>query len=276
MNSSRSARSTILRSTSPRVSASIGPVCAIAQPAAPAACGVTDWPAEAPGTIPVQWLRDVSRQAWSRCSPSSSRTSRRRPQTRRRRSTRWSRRRTSRSRSSARRSTTLLSTRPSSRPTAPPAPPRRWPPRPPIPGASSPTTCAGTSRTGAPATSASTTGPPTVMGSFGRSCSPRATAPRSRATCGRPWRGRQNGPGIVITNGSVQADENMYWYAAQTLAKAGYVVLTFDPQGQGQSGHVRAVPRPERGRPGADHGDAVLRRHRGRDRLPALDPPPAV
>ena len=26
-------------------------------------------------------------------------------------------------------------------------------------------------------------------------------------------------PGIVITNGSVQADENMYWYAAQTLAR---------------------------------------------------------
>jgi dienelactone hydrolase len=42
-------------------------------------------------------------------------------------------------------------------------------------------------------------------------------------------------PGIVITNGSVQADEQMYWWAAQTLAKAGYVVLTFDPQGQGQS-----------------------------------------
>jgi dienelactone hydrolase len=42
-------------------------------------------------------------------------------------------------------------------------------------------------------------------------------------------------PGIVITNGSVQADEQMYWYAAQTLAKEGYVVLTSDPQGQGQS-----------------------------------------
>ncbi|WP_375489537.1 alpha/beta hydrolase [uncultured Jatrophihabitans sp.] len=42
-------------------------------------------------------------------------------------------------------------------------------------------------------------------------------------------------PGVVITNGSVQADEQMYWYAAQALAKAGYVVLTFDPQGQGQS-----------------------------------------
>ena len=27
-------------------------------------------------------------------------------------------------------------------------------------------------------------------------------------------------PGVVITNGSVQADEQMYWYAAQALAKA--------------------------------------------------------
>src|SRR3954454_7119126 len=42
-------------------------------------------------------------------------------------------------------------------------------------------------------------------------------------------------PGIVITNGSVQANEQLYWYAAQALAKAGYVVLTWDPQGQGQS-----------------------------------------
>jgi len=28
-------------------------------------------------------------------------------------------------------------------------------------------------------------------------------------------------PGIVITNGSVQADEQLYWYAAQALAKDG-------------------------------------------------------
>jgi hypothetical protein len=28
-------------------------------------------------------------------------------------------------------------------------------------------------------------------------------------------------PGVVITNGSIQASEEMYWYAAQTLAKAG-------------------------------------------------------
>lgn len=51
------------------------------------------------------------------------------------------------------------------------------------------------------------------------------------ATVGGP----RKRPGIVITDGSVQADEQMYWYAAQTLAKEGYVVLTFDPQGQGQS-----------------------------------------
>jgi dienelactone hydrolase len=62
---------------------------------------------------------------------------------------------------------------------------------------------------------------------------------RSGATLsGHVWAtvaGPANRPGVVITNGSVQADEQMYWYAAQTLAKAGYVVLTFDPQGQGQS-----------------------------------------
>ena len=39
----------------------------------------------------------------------------------------------------------------------------------------------------------------------------------------------------MITNGSVQAPEQLYWYAAQTLAKAGYVVLTWDAQGQGRS-----------------------------------------
>ncbi len=59
----------------------------------------------------------------------------------------------------------------------------------------------------------------------------------------------------MITNGSVQADEQMYWYAAQTLAKDGYVVLTFDPQGQGQSdtlGQARpleGVPAQTDGRP---------------------------
>lgn len=45
-------------------------------------------------------------------------------------------------------------------------------------------------------------------------------------------------PAIVITNGSVQAPEELYWSEAQALAKAGYVVLTWDPQGQGVSDTV--------------------------------------
>ena len=42
-------------------------------------------------------------------------------------------------------------------------------------------------------------------------------------------------PGVVITNGSVQAPETLYWWAAQALVDSGYVVLTFDPRGQGRS-----------------------------------------
>jgi dienelactone hydrolase len=64
------------------------------------------------------------------------------------------------------------------------------------------------------------------------------TARNGATISGHVWAtvaGGAHRPGIVITNGSVQADEQMYWYAAQTLAKEGYVVLTFDPQGQGQS-----------------------------------------
>jgi pimeloyl-ACP methyl ester carboxylesterase len=61
-------------------------------------------------------------------------------------------------------------------------------------------------------------------------------------------------PGIVITNGSVQADEQMYWYAAQTLAKDGYVVLTFDPQGQGQSDTFGQSPDQNEGVPAQSDG----------------------
>jgi dienelactone hydrolase len=64
------------------------------------------------------------------------------------------------------------------------------------------------------------------------------TARNGATLSGHVWAtvtGPAKRPGVVITNGSVQADEQMYWYAAQTLAKDGYVVLTFDPQGQGQS-----------------------------------------
>jgi dienelactone hydrolase len=61
-------------------------------------------------------------------------------------------------------------------------------------------------------------------------------------------------PGIVITNGSVQANEQMYWYAAQTLAKDGYVVMTFDPQGQGQSDILGESPDALEGVPAQTDG----------------------
>lgn len=55
---------------------------------------------------------------------------------------------------------------------------------------------------------------------------------------GRVWRPRNvNGrlPAVVIKNGSVQAGEQLYWWAAQALVRAGYMVLTNDPRGQGKS-----------------------------------------
>src|SRR5215212_2074116 len=42
-------------------------------------------------------------------------------------------------------------------------------------------------------------------------------------------------PGGVITTGSVQGSERMYFWLAQDLAERGYVVLTYDVQGQGRS-----------------------------------------
>jgi len=64
------------------------------------------------------------------------------------------------------------------------------------------------------------------------------TARNGATLSGRVWATRSGAakrPGVVVTNGSVQAPEVMYWWAATTLAKRGYVVLTFDPQGQGRS-----------------------------------------
>ena len=53
-----------------------------------------------------------------------------------------------------------------------------------------------------------------------------------------PYTGRElTGPfpGVVITTGSVQGSEGMYEWLAQDLAERGYVVLTYDVQGQGTS-----------------------------------------
>ncbi len=62
---------------------------------------------------------------------------------------------------------------------------------------------------------------------------------RSGATIsGNVWAtkdGPAKRPAIVITTGSVQAPETLYWGTAAALAKHGYVVLTYDVQGQGRS-----------------------------------------
>ena len=62
---------------------------------------------------------------------------------------------------------------------------------------------------------------------------------RSGATIsGHVWAtsgGAARKPGVVITNGSVQAPEQLYWAQAAALARAGYVALTWDPQTQGRS-----------------------------------------
>ncbi len=66
-----------------------------------------------------------------------------------------------------------------------------------------------------------------------------------RGTVWRPKRGARDPytgkvlrgpfPGVVITTGSVQGSEGMYHWLAQDLAERGYVVLTYDVQGQGES-----------------------------------------
>src|SRR3954447_7247373 len=42
-------------------------------------------------------------------------------------------------------------------------------------------------------------------------------------------------PGVVITDGSVQAYQELYYWAAEDLAAHGYMVMTYDVQGQGSS-----------------------------------------
>ena len=56
-------------------------------------------------------------------------------------------------------------------------------------------------------------------------------------------------PAIVITTGSVQAPETLYWGLAAFLAQRGYVVLTYDVQGQGRSDTLGQGPDEDEGVP---------------------------
>jgi dienelactone hydrolase len=83
------------------------------------------------------------------------------------------------------------------------------------------------------------------------------TARNGATISGHVWAtkaGPARRPAIVITNGSVQAPEQVYWFAAQALAKDGYVVLTFDPQGQGQSDELGESPDQNEGSPAQADG----------------------
>jgi len=49
-------------------------------------------------------------------------------------------------------------------------------------------------------------------------------------------------PGVVFISGSIFGYEQLYWYVAQALAKAGFVVMTFDVQGEGMSDQFGEAP----------------------------------
>lgn len=71
---------------------------------------------------------------------------------------------------------------------------------------------------------------------------------------GHLWATRKGSPKrplVVVTSGGANATETEYWWAAQTLAKAGYVVVTWDPQGQGASQALGVGPDRLAGVPGA-------------------------
>src|SRR3954452_13557489 len=52
-------------------------------------------------------------------------------------------------------------------------------------------------------------------------------------------------PGVVITTGSIQGYQEMYFWAAEGLAEAGYEVMTYDVQGQGNSDTLPANCTPD-------------------------------
>jgi dienelactone hydrolase len=69
---------------------------------------------------------------------------------------------------------------------------------------------------------------------------------RSGATMsGHVWAtqdGPAQRPGVIVINGSIVGYEEAYWYLAQALARSGFVVMTFDVQGEGMSDQFGQAP----------------------------------
>jgi len=49
-------------------------------------------------------------------------------------------------------------------------------------------------------------------------------------------------PGVLFINGSIIGYEQGYWFLAQALARSGFVVMTFDTQGEGMSDQLGQAP----------------------------------
>ena len=84
------------------------------------------------------------------------------------------------------------------------------------------------------------------------------TARNGSTVSGHVWAtksGPAKRPVVVITNGSIQAPEMLYWWAAQTLAKQGYIVVTSDPQQQGRSDTFGEAPDTNEGVPSQTEGN---------------------
>lgn len=109
-------------------------------------------------------------------------------------------------------------------------------------------------------------------GAHGGIVDPVLFSARSGATLsGHVWAtkaGPADRPAILIINGSVIGYEQGYWYAAQALARDGYVVLTFDAQGEGMSDQFGAAPDQQEG---AYAGTPVLGPQLGGSGLPFYD-----
>jgi dienelactone hydrolase len=80
----------------------------------------------------------------------------------------------------------------------------------------------------------------------GRVVEPVLFTARSGATLsGHVWAtaaGLAKRPGVLVINGSVVGYEEGYWFLAQSLASSGYVVMTFDVQGEGMSDQLGEAP----------------------------------